>query len=329
MSRGAQVTRQWHLLRRLEASRGATLQELADSLPDEFPKHLRTLRRDLAALEAVGFPLLTERVNGQTRWRLIEGYRHVPALTFSATELMALLFSRNLLKPLEGTLIHASLDSALTKAAAALPPPGLAYVRQMQDFFSVRLGPHKTYRQHRATIDLLTRAIAETRTVQMRYYSASRNTTTRREADPYRLWYAAGALYLIAYCHRRRDVRMFAVDRIRSLTITDRPCQMPLGFDVEAYVQDALVVMRGKQIEVELLFDRATAAWAKDRVWHPSQRLTPLRGGRLRMTLRVADTRELVGWILSFGGGVRVARPEALRARVREEARKIASGRLA
>ncbi len=329
MSRNDQVTRQWHLLRRLEGSRGATLQELAESLPDDFPKHLRTLRRDLEALEAAGFPLVTERAGGRTRWKLIDGFHRLPALTFSPTELMALTFSRNLLKPLEGTQIHASLDSALAKAAAALPPPGLAYVRQMQDFFSVRLGPHKAYRQHRETIDRLTKAIAETRTVQMRYYSASRNTTTRREVDPYRLWYAAGALYLIAYCHRRRDVRMFAVDRIRSLTITDHPCQMPLGFDVEAYVRDALVVMRGEPIAVELHFDKATAAWAKDRLWHPSQRLTPLKGGRLRMALQVADTRELVGWILSFGRGVRVINPPALRARVREEARKIASGKLA
>ncbi len=327
MPRNDRVIRQWHLLRQLESPRGATLQELAGALPDDVPKHLRTLRRDLAALEAAGFPLLTERVNGQARWKLIEGYRHIPALAFSPTELMALTFSRHLLKPLEGTEIHASLDSALNKATAALPPQGLAYVRQLQDLFSIGLGPHKTYRRHRETIDRLTRAIAQVRTVQMRYYSASRNTTTRREVDPYRFWYASGALYLIAHDHRRREVRLFAVDRIHSLTLTDHPYQMPLGFDVNAYVQDALVIMRGKPIAVELVFDKATAAWVKDRIWHASQHLTPLKGGRLRMTLRVADTRELVGWVLSFGRGVRVVQPEALRKQVREEARRILRGK--
>ena len=125
MARNDQVTRQWHLLRRLESSRGVTLQELADCLPDDFPKHLRTLRRDLAALECAGFPLVTERTGDQTRWRLIDGFHRVPALAFSPTELMALAFSRDLLKPLEGTLIHASLDSALNKATAALPPSSL------------------------------------------------------------------------------------------------------------------------------------------------------------------------------------------------------------
>jgi predicted DNA-binding transcriptional regulator YafY len=42
------------------------------------------------------------------------------------------------------------------------------------------------------------------------------------------------------------------------------------------------------------------------------------------MTLRVADTRELTGWILSFGRGVRVIRPAALRERVRQEALALA-----
>ncbi|MBI3300466.1 MAG: WYL domain-containing transcriptional regulator [Deltaproteobacteria bacterium] len=326
MSRNDQVTRQWLPLQKLESARGATLQELAAALPEDFSRHPRTIRRDLEALEAACFPLLTERVAGQTRWRLMDGYHRVPPLVFSPTELMALVFSRDLLKPLDGTQIKASLDSALNKAAAVLPPEGEAYVRQMQGYFSVGLGPHKTYRQHQATIAHLTRAIAQTRTVQMRYYSASRDTTSRRDVDPYRLWYAASALYLIGYCHLRRDVRLFAVDRIRSLTITNHPCQMPLGFDLEAYVQDVLVIMRGKPIEVELLFDRPTTAWVKDRQWHPSQRLTTDKDGRLTMSLRVADTPELLGWILNFRSGVRVIRPESLRDKVREEARKIFRG---
>jgi len=323
LSRNDQVTRQWHLLRQLESPRSATLQELARGLPDDYRKHLRTLRRDLEALEASGFPLFTERVNGRTRWKLMEGYRHIPALTFSPTELMALTFSRHLLKPLEGTQIQASLDSALNKAAAALPSQGLAYVREMDDLFSIGLGPHKTYKHHRDTINRLTRGIAQGRTVQMRYYSASRQKTTRREVDPYRLWYAAGGLYLIAYDHRREEVRLFAVERIRSLMLTDHAYQMPLGFDVDAYVRDALVIMRGKPIAVELVFSKPTAAWVKDRIWHPSQQMTPLKDGRLRMALKVADTRELLGWILSFGGGVRVVKPDALKQKVREEARKI------
>lgn len=324
MARNEQVTRQWHLIRRLEASRlGLTLDQLLDTLPEDLSRHPRTIRRDLEALEAAGFPLVTDHADGRIRWRLMDGFRNVPALGLSPTELMALAFSRRLLSPLAGTEIHGALNSALNKATAMIPPPAIEYVRQLENTFSVGLGPHKSYKEHRATIDALTQAIAQKRTVQMRYYSASRDVKTRREVDPYRLRYVEGALYLIGYCHWRKDVRMFAVERIKSLTPTDHPYQMPLHFDLDAYVEDALVVMRGKRIEVELEFDKTTAAWVRDRGWHPSQRLAALKGGRLRMILQVADTRELLGWILSFGSGVRVVRPESLRRAVEEEAQRI------
>ena len=119
---------------------------------------------------------------------------------------------------------------------------------------------------------------------------------------------------------------MFAVERIKSLTPTDHPYQMPLHFDLDAFVQDALTVMRGQRIEVELLFEKATAAWVKDRVWHPSQDIKFLRNGQLRMHVKVAGARELLGWILSFGSGVRVVKPDSLRAAIVEEARRIAAG---
>ncbi|MCE2486456.1 MAG: transcriptional regulator [Desulfurellaceae bacterium] len=323
MPRNDQVTRQWLLLQKLEHSRGATLQELAASLPEDLSRHPRTIRRDLEALEAAHIPLIAERGNGRTRWRLMDGYRQALPLTLSPTELMALVFSRDLLKPLDGTELKASLDSALNKAAAALPAEGTRYIEQLRGHFSVGVGAHKRYSQHRQTIDQLSQAIAQTRTVQMRYYTASRDRTSRREVDPYHLRYIDGGLYLIGHCHLRQDVRIFAVDRIRSLTLTNRPCQMPLDFDLDAYVRDALVVMRGKPIEIELLFDKPTTAWVKDRQWHPSQKTTLEKDGRLRMSLRAADTRELVGWVLHFGSGVQVVSPASFRDQVREEARKI------
>jgi predicted DNA-binding transcriptional regulator YafY len=324
MPRNDQVTRQWLLLKVLEKAGGATIEELAQSLPEEYTCATRTIRRDLQALE-VRFPLYTDHVDGQVRWKLVEGFNKVPALQFSATELMALVFTRDLAKPLEGTPIKDSLDSALAKVTGALPAAAEEYIRNLQGWFSAGVGPHKNYMEHREKIDQLAKAISKKRTVEMRYYAATHDKTSRRKVDPYHLWYAGGALYLIGYCHTRKDVRMFAIDRILSLTVTSFPCQMPLGFNVEEYVQSALTVMRGgPQIEVELQFDRQTSAWAKDRIWHPSQKAIMEKNGCLTLTLQVADTPELVGWILSFGSGVCVIRPESLRQRLKSTAAKIA-----
>jgi predicted DNA-binding transcriptional regulator YafY len=327
MPRNDQVIRLLRLLQALEGSRrGLTLDELLQALPEDFARHPRTLRRDLVALELADVPLVHERIDGVSRWRLMDGFRAIHLPAFSPTELMALVLSRHVMKPLEGTQVQTALDSALKKAAEALPPAGRDLAERLHGLFSVGLGPHKSYRLHRETVDRLTQAIAHKKTVQLRYFSASRVKTTRREVDPYRLWYASGGLYLIAYCHLRKEPRLFAVERIKSLTLTDHPYQLPIGFDLEHFVEDALTVMRGPRIEVELLFDKPTAAWAKDRVWHPSQKIETLKGGRMRMTLAVADTRELLGWMLSFGAGVEVVRPDSLKTAVRREAKKILEG---
>lgn len=324
MPRNDQAVRQLMVLKRLESSRhGLTLEQLAEGLDPSATRHPRTLRRDLEAIESAGWPLMIERVDGRTRWKLLDGVRNAPALRLSPTELMALTLSRRLIAPLEGTALHASLQSALGKASAVLPPEGLMLVQQLEGTFSVGLGPHKRYKRHRAVIERVTQAIADKKRIQMRYDSASRGRTTRREVDPYRLWYASGGLYLVGYCHIRKEPRMFAVERIKSVTPTARPYQIPLHFDFDAFVEDSLTVMRGPRLDVELEFDKPTAAWVKDRVWHPSQQLTRRPGGRMRMTLTVAESRELVGWMLSFGSGVRVVTPDSLRAAVKQEAAKI------
>jgi len=326
MPRNDQAVRQLIVLKKLESSRhGLTLEQLAEGLDSSATRHPRTLRRDLDAIESAGYPLLTERVDGRTRWKLLDGVRNTPTLRLSPTELMALALSRRLIAPLEGTAVHTSLQSALLKASVALPPEGLTLVQQLEDTFSVGLGPHKRYKQHRDIVERVTHAITEKKRLQMRYDSASRGRVTRREIDPYRLWYASGGLYLVGYCHLRKEPRMFAVERIKSVTPTELPYQIPLHFDFDAFVEDSLTVMRGPCIDVEVEFDRPTAAWAKDRVWHPSQHLKRLPGGKVRMTLTVADSRELVGWILSFGSGVRVLRPESLRDAVKQEAANISS----
>jgi len=166
MPRNDQVTRQWHVLQRLEGStRGLTLDELLAALPPDLTKHPRTIRRDLDALEAAYFPLLSERVEGRVRWRLLDGFRNVPALGLSPTELMALAFTRQLVTPLEGTEIKAALDSALRKATARIPPSAMQLVQQLEGTFSVGIGPHKRYRHHRETIDRLTHAITDKTTV--------------------------------------------------------------------------------------------------------------------------------------------------------------------
>ena len=170
MPRNDQVTRQWHVLQRLEGSKhGLTLDELLTALPTDLAKHPRTIRRDLESAGSRALSLTLGACRGSGPLAASGRFRNVPALGLSPTELMALAFTRQLVTPLEGTEIKAALDSALRKATARIPPSAMQLVQQLEGTFSVGIGPHKRYRHHRETIDRLTHAITGKTTVQMRY----------------------------------------------------------------------------------------------------------------------------------------------------------------
>lgn len=324
MPRGDQSIRQHILLRALFGFRhGATLDQMAEALPPDSPKHHRTIRRDLEALERAGFPIVTDKIDGKTRWRLMEGFRDIPPVSFSEKDLMALTIARGLLLPLRGTEIGAALDNAFGKVRTALPPATLPHLDSLSRTFSVGLGSHKKYAPHGKTIETLSRAMEKKRTVQIRYRSHSRGKTTRREVSPYHLWLAGGALYLIGHCHVRGEVRLFAVDRIASAVVTDNPYSVPFTFDAREYMKDAFGVMRGKAEEVDLLFEAGAASWVGEKVWHTSQAVEKLPRKRLRLKLNVAVTPELASWVTSFGGNVEVIRPRSLREAVRKAGEEI------
>ena len=65
MARGDQLARQWIIFQQLMASKyGKTVNDLAADLDC----HPRTVYRDLEALQAGGFPLYNEKVNGTNYW---------------------------------------------------------------------------------------------------------------------------------------------------------------------------------------------------------------------------------------------------------------------
>ncbi|HEY7411149.1 MAG TPA: WYL domain-containing protein [Vicinamibacteria bacterium] len=307
--RNAEVIRQWKILKRIEAGRWTSGQDLAE----EHGVTERTIRRDLEALQEAGFPLYDERMDGRKVWRLIEGYKQRLTQSFSLAELSALYFGKNMMSFLGGAPFASDLESAFTKIREALPARSLPYLERIQDLFLARPDPSKDYSGKLDVIAALIDATLHQRKARLSYFSFASKRTKTYTVDPYRLVYYHGGLYLYARADEYDEVRTFAVDRIQKIEVLDQAFEPPADFSPSEYARAAFGITGGRPEQVELLFDAEVASYIRERNWHESQQIKDAPRGGVTLRLSVAVSEELKSWIKGFLPHVEVARPVALR----------------
>jgi predicted DNA-binding transcriptional regulator YafY len=308
MGRNSELIRQWTLLQKLASSRANTIPKLAQDLDVST----RTLRRDLAALQTVGFPIYDDIVDGTKVWRMdhkLTGALSRSGLTFP--ELCALYFSRALLECFAGTPMLRDLQSALDKFEAALSPAMRRFLDRLPRVISAKTPQAKKQdaQTYQTTAKLLEASVGR-RVVAMRYCSQG-STPKDYVLHPYRLVHAQGGLYLIAFVPAYSEVRTFAVERIQKVAFQEKTFDPIPELDSDPF-KNSLGVHRGPAIKVQLRFHRTISASIKGRTWHSSQQLKERSDGSVVMTLNVSDDYALRSWILGFGRFVRVIAPDSI-----------------
>jgi proteasome accessory factor C len=184
---------------------GTTKQEIAQ----RFGVSVEQVDDDLALVLMIGVPPYSggdyvdveEDAAGRVTIRLADYFRRPLRLT--PNEGLALLAAGRALLAVPGSDPAGPLATALDKLEAALDFPELvvdvgepAFLHAMRD------------------------AAAHHERLDIDYWSAGRDELTRRSIDPVTVFYATGAWYVSAYCHRAEAERIFRVDRVRAVRPT-------------------------------------------------------------------------------------------------------------
>jgi predicted DNA-binding transcriptional regulator YafY len=322
MARGDQLSRQWKIIHTLIASAyGKTVAELAEALGCT----MRTVYRDLEALQAAGFPLTTETRENHSYWLILNAQRQRVPLAFSMPELMALYFGKDMLRTYRGTVFYDAIETLLSKIKATLPPAYTDYLDRIRDRVHTGPAPRKDYTRFGSTISDLNRAIVDEKKIRLTYFSMGRQKENQRVVHPYQLRHVEDTLYLIGYCALRKGVRTFAVDRIRSVTVTDETFQVPATFDMQGFLQDSFGIFQGPPVTVKIRFLASVAGYIRERVWHPSQHLSDQPDGSVIFTATVAGIEEISHWVLRWGAAAQVLGPEELRQTISRHASVMAA----
>ena len=328
--RNAEVIRQWSILRDLESSRRVTIDDLAE----RTGVSTRTIRRDLEALQSAGFPLFDELHDGKKYWTLEQrAFRRLDDTGFTLAEMTALYFSRSLVECLAATPFQRDVRSAFDKLAAALTPGMRQFLDRLplvmqakaepgtQSLMDDPATPATASRQsapRSARVAQLLDATLHHRRAVMRYHSFSSNREKEYLIEPYRLVFAQGGLYVVAFVPEYTQLRTFAMERIQSLSVTEERFE-PIDLPTDAF-EHSLGVNQGPPERVEVVFEPRIARYVKERVWHSSQRTEEAPDGTLTLTLNVCNDWALRSWILGFGPLARVLSPPDLVRQILDEA---------
>jgi predicted DNA-binding transcriptional regulator YafY len=281
---------------------------------------VRTLHRYFAMLDEMGIPVYAER-GPYGGFSLVRGYK-LPPLVFTPDEATAVSLGTSLVEEMWGELYQEAARAALAKLENLLPQQQREEVVWARRALVTMGLYHPSLDAQAATLEKLRRALRESRRVEMAYQSLSASEPGTRQIDPYALALRAGWWYVVGYCHTRRGVRIFRIDRIQELSLLSEVFQAPADFDAREFMlQDAL---GQPQIRARIKFAKEVAHVAlTNRAFWDGFEEQP--DGSVIGTVSAPDLNWAASNILAYGPLVEVLDPPELRQLLRDWAQATAN----
>lgn len=161
--------------------------------------------------------------------------------------------------------------------------------------------------------------IQERKTLDFAYRSIKRQEYIQRKFNPYKILCQRGDWYILGYCHRHQEFRVYNMARIQNISVAER-FEWDESFDINSHIDpDFGVWAQGKSFTVELLFSQEVHTFILERQWHVGQRCCLQEDGRVLLTFETNQFDEILHWVMSFGHKVLVLNPPELKEAIRQE----------
>ncbi len=274
----------------------------ASKLAEEFQVSQRTIYRDIDAICAAGFPVVSHQgMNGG--YGIMDGYKMDKSLlgSYDVNSLITILQSLS-------TVFEDERAQGTIERLQTIGP------EHRTTNLSVDL---ETRRTDLGALPLLRMAIMQRNIIRFDYVSAQNERTTR-VMEPVRLHFKFGNWYIYGYCRTRRDYREFRLSRMLHLTLTQDTFNP--HHEVPEDAGAAKKAWDGQVEEVVIRVKPEALAEVMDQ-FHQAEKQFHADGS---MTVRIPvyrplEARWLWSILLSFGSGAEVLEPPPLRDILKEQ----------
>lgn len=294
-------------------------------LMDALEVSMSTIKRDIDVLrDRINCPIEFDREINKWVVRDLPGGKRfeLPGLWFNASELYALLAMQHLVSGIQPGLLEPHLQPLKQRIENLLGESSAAATDIKQ---RVKLIHFAGRRVEVKNFELMTQAVLERKRVVMRYFNRDKNEETGREVSPIRLIHYRENWLLDAWCHLRNELRIFALDAIREVQLTEKSTIEVNQQELDEHFRSGYGIYAGKADKRAVLkFNKARALYVSLERWHSEQTSKWLADGSYQLEVPYSKDQELVTDVLRYGADVEVLAPPELRQRVAQQLRTAA-----
>jgi predicted DNA-binding transcriptional regulator YafY len=185
----------------------------ATTLADKFGVSVRTIYRDIRALEQSGVPIFTEEGKG---YSLMEGYR-IPPVTFTESEANALITAEQFVLKNKDASFVKEYSEAISKIKSVLKENTKDNANLLSNRMAI--SQNNEYARTSNYLSTLQLALTNFNLTTISYQAADTEEATMRTIEPFALLSTQENWLLVAWCRLRKNFRLFRLDRIKTLSI--------------------------------------------------------------------------------------------------------------
>lgn len=243
----------------------------------------------------------------------------VPDMNMTMGEIVAMHFLRGHARLYQGTEMGEEIERAFTKLAAFVPEGLGERLERVRTLFVPSVRFAKNYQGSEEVMEELSEAILSLHTCQVEYHSFSDDEFKHFRIDPLRFFERDGGLYLFVRATRFDDIRVLAVERIKSIKVTEDSYVYPPDFDPETLLQQSFGMVYDDPLEIKIWFSADQARYIRERQWAQEQKITRRKDGSIVLWMKTSGWWDVKKWVLSFGKNAEVLEPVKMRYEIRAE----------
>jgi predicted DNA-binding transcriptional regulator YafY len=286
----------------------------ANELAEYFEVSVRTIVRDMEAINLAGIPIVSQQgKNGG--FSILNNYK-VDKNFLTPGEIASMLRALN---GVNKAYSDRNLDNIMEKVHGLIPKDKRESISRQSQKLIIDLTPWDEYNPQKRKVDLLKAALETSNIISFKYTNAS-GAFLERLVEPVSLVLKIHTWYLFGYCRYKNDYRFFKVSRMKELTVLEETFETR-EIQVEELPWDNKWKNQNPVQRIVMKFTPKAKGLVED--YYDGEQIEYVQDGSLIVTVNYPEDEWVYGMILGYGNEVEVLEPSHIRDVIKERALKI------